>query len=143
MKSQELERTAYTVECFLNALRLDDGPVRTAIEEWLVRWLAGDTRKKGDHAIYSQGNIFCHSNARVVKSFSLPEARQTRAVWCDAAKLSAIDANAYARNGQLVMLGTAGLVLALPGTAAGTPRPSQSEQRSSNNNNNNNNNNNG
>ncbi len=41
MNAPELQRTAYTVECFLNALRLDDGPARTAIEEWLVRWHTG------------------------------------------------------------------------------------------------------
>ena len=40
MKPAELEKVAYTIECFLNALRLKDDPGRMAIEEWLVRWLA-------------------------------------------------------------------------------------------------------
>ncbi|MBK7425116.1 MAG: hypothetical protein IPJ48_19685 [Propionivibrio sp.] len=40
MNALELQRTAYTVECFLNALCLDYGPARTVIEEWLVRWPA-------------------------------------------------------------------------------------------------------
>ena len=37
MNTRNLERTAYTVECFLNSLRFPDGPPRTVIEEWLVR----------------------------------------------------------------------------------------------------------
>ena len=41
MNTNDLQRTAYTVECFLNALRLEDGPERTPLEETLVRWLAG------------------------------------------------------------------------------------------------------
>ena len=39
MATPDLERTAFTVECFLNALSLDDGPARTAVEEQLVCWL--------------------------------------------------------------------------------------------------------
>lgn len=140
MQAIELERTAYTVECFLNALRLNDGPARTQIEECLVRWLAGEQRKKGDHAIYSRSAIHCYRQGRVVQSFALPEVQQIRSIWCDGRKLSAIDGDAYAQNGRLVMLGTAGLVLTLPGAAAAAPKQ---QQRSSNNNNNNNNNNNG
>ena len=33
MKTPDLQRTAYTVECFLNALRLEDGPARTQVED--------------------------------------------------------------------------------------------------------------
>ena len=68
MNAPELQRTAYTVECFLNALRLDDGPARTAIEEWLVRWLAGAAHKKGDCVIYRKSSIDCYSGGKVVKS---------------------------------------------------------------------------
>lgn len=37
MSPDELARTAYTVECFLNALRLEDGRARTEVEARLVR----------------------------------------------------------------------------------------------------------
>jgi hypothetical protein len=137
MKPQELQRTAYTVECFLNALRLDDCAVRTELEEALVRWLADDKRHKADHLIYRQGSIFCYNNGSVSKSYSVPLARQIQTLWCNAAKLSVIDGSAFAANGQLQMLGMAGLLLTMPGsnTAASTKQ----QQRNSNNNNNNNN----
>ena len=65
MTPQDLQRTAYTVECFLNALRLEDGPDRTALEETLVRWLIDAARLKDDHLIYQQGAVSCYSRGHV------------------------------------------------------------------------------
>ena len=139
MNPAELEKVAYTVECFLNALHLKDGSGRTTVEEWLVRWLAGDTRRKEDCAIYRKANIECHSGGRIIKNFALPEAQEPRTIWCDGRKISTIDGDAY-NNGQLVMLGVAGLALTVPGVAlAGSAR--RKEESNCNNNNNNNNNN--
>ena len=118
MAAPDLQRCAYSVECFLNALRLVDGPERTAIEEWLVRWLSGPTHQKGDCVIYRQSALECYSGNRVVKNFPLPQVTQPRTLWCNGEKLSAIDAEEYVRRGNLVMLGTAGLLLTLPGAAA-------------------------
>ena len=141
MIPQNLQRTAYTVECFLNALRLEDGPKRTEIEEALVRWLSDAARLKDDHLIYQHNSVSCYSRGQVVKSFALPQARQVQTLWCNSAKLSAIDGAAFSSSAKLVMLGSGGLMLAMPGVvAAQNPRE---QQRSSNNNNNNNNNNNG
>ena len=139
MNTNDLQRTAYTVECFLNALRLEDGPARTQVEEPLVRWLADSARGKQDHLIYQEGRISCHAGGKVVQSYDVPQARQIQTLWCNSAKLSAIDSAAYSRNAQLVMLGTAGLFLTLPGQL---PAKERDKGRSSNNNNNNNNNNN-
>ena len=138
MNTNDLQRTAYTVECFLNALRLEDGPARTQIEEPLVRWLADGARGKHDHLIYQQGRITCHAGGKVVQGFDVPQARQIQTLWCNGAKLSAIDGAAYSRDAQLVMLGTAGLFLTLPGQL---PAKERDKGRSNNNNNNNNNNN--
>ena len=136
MNTNDLQRTAYTVECFLNALRLEDGPARTQVEEPLVRWLAHSARGKQDHLIYQEGRIDCHAGGKVVQSYDVPQARQIQTLWCNSAKLSAIDSAAYSRNAQLVMLGTAGLFLTLPGQL---PAKERDKSRSNNNNNNNNN----
>lgn len=141
MSTNDLQRTAYTVECFLNALRLEDGPERTQLEETLVRWLADAARGKQDHLIYQEGRISCQAGGKAVQSFDTPQARQIQTLWCNGAKLSAIDGAAYSRDAQLVMLGTAGLFLTLPGQVAA--KDAKDKRRSSNNNNNNNNNNNG
>lgn len=144
MPAKSILRTAYTVECFLNSLRLKDGPERTQLEENLVYWLADSTRQKSDCLIYQNGIVGCYSNNRMLKSFEVPDAQQSQTIWCNPAKLSAIDAQSYARNGALVMLGTAGLLLTLPGSAAAQQAMGGSNLgagMSSNNNNNNNNNN--
>jgi hypothetical protein len=142
MGPNDLQRTSYTVECFLNALRMNDGRDRTKVEEWLVRQMSSDANREG-YAIYHRGNIYCHSRrGRVVQSLSLPEVTQSRTLWCNSKKLSAIDGSAYANNGALVMLGTTGLILSMPGTGDASGM-AQKKERSSNNNNNNNNNNNG
>lgn len=124
---------------FLNALRLEDGPARTQIEEPLVRWLADSARSKKDHLIYQEGRITCHAGE---DGAELRRAAGTadQTLWCNGAKLSAIDGAAYSRDTQLVMLGTAGLFLTLPGQL---PAKEKDKGRNSNNNNNNNNNNNG
>ena len=137
MNFQNLARTAYTVERFLNALRLDDGSERTELEENLVRWLSADTRGKGDHLIYQRGTILCYSNARVLKRFTVPQAQQSQTLWCNSNKLSAIDASAFNQNARLVMLGTGGLTLSMSSDI------NTANARNKNNNNNNNNNNNG
>ena len=147
MSTTNLERTAYTVECFLNSLRLNDGPARTAIEEWLTRWLADGTRKSGDCAIYGKSTIDCYSDNKVVKSFAVPEVTQPRTIWCDGSKLSVIDGEEFLGTGKLVMLGVAGLVLTMPGVAAADAAARRKQNDgdggggNSNNNNNNNNNN--
>ena len=71
MSTNDLQRTAYTVECFLNALRLEDGPTRTQVEEPLVRWLADSARGKQDHLIYQEGRITCHAGGKDRKSTRL------------------------------------------------------------------------
>lgn len=115
MSTRNLKRTAYTVECFLNALKLEDGPQRTRVEEPLVRWLSDGIRSKQDHLIYQDGRIDCYSGSRAVQSFEVPKAMQAQTLWCDGSKLSIIDATAFTQNARLVMLGTAGLQLHVPG----------------------------
>ncbi|HSP78199.1 MAG TPA: hypothetical protein VLQ93_06700 [Myxococcaceae bacterium] len=142
MSPQELQRTAHTVECFLNALGLEDGPERTRLEEWLVNWLTKE-EAAGPYAIYNRASIHCYAGDHLTKSFSLPGVTERRTIWCDRKKLSIIDAQALSRSGKLVMLGTAGLALGMPGS----PDEPDGKQRLgggllSNNNNNNNNNNN-
>lgn len=135
---QELQRTAHTVECLFDSLPMADGRERAEIEEWVVKWLCSRAGN-GGYAIYHQGQLHCHAEGRVVRSFPLPGIEQTRAIWCDRGKISLIDGNAYAAAGALVMLGSAGL--------AQRPQDSGSAgsgiEIGSNNNNNNNNNNNG
>ena len=115
MQPQELQRAAYTVECFLNALRLDDGPERTELEETLVHWRMDAARLKDDHLIYQEHAVACYSRGHVTAYHEVPKARQEKTLWCNAAKLSAIDGPAFSQNAQLVMLGTGGLVLGMPG----------------------------
>ena len=143
MSLADLPRIAHTVECFLNALRLEDSRARTEIEEWLSKWLAAESGPKLRHVVYSRSNIYCYADGKIVHSFSLPTTTEIRSLWCDGQKISIIDGDAYQNGGKLVMLGLGGLILTLPGAAAAAGTPRAKEQRSSNNNNNNNNNNNG
>ena len=146
MATPDLERTAFTVECFLNALSLDDGPARTAVEEQLVRWLVRADGRKDDCLIYRKSGVECFSGGKMVQRFELPEVKQARTLWCDGNTLSAIDGAEQAASGKLVMLGTAGLALTLAGMAAastGERKKKDGGGGNSNNNNNNNNNNNG
>jgi len=139
---QEIQRAAHTVECFLNALRLEDGPDRTRVEESLVKWLTSDQASK-PHAIYTRSNIHCYDGDQLARSFSLPAVSEPLTIWCDRKKLSVIDNRAYVSSGKVVMLGTAGLMLALPGSPEEEDPNRPGEAKQSNNNNNNNNNNNG
>lgn len=139
MKSADLVRTAYTVECFLNALRVADGRERTSTEASLVNWL-GDEKNREGYVVYHEGNLFHHRGRVITHQAALPQATLKRTLWCNGKKLSIIDGIAYTDNGRLLMLGTAGLILSMPGSGNAA---SKKEQRSSNNNNNNNNNNNG
>ena len=133
MSTQRLQRTAYTVECFLNALRLEDGTDRTEVEEALVRWLMDDARRKDDHLIYRDQTVSCYCHNRVTQSFAVPLARQKQTIWCNADKLSSIDGSAFNDSGKLVMLGTGGLLLGLPGAVAAS-EPKDKKRNSNNNN---------
>jgi len=142
MGPQALERIAYTVECFLNALRLPDGRERTVVEEMLVRWLARDAGKDG-YVVYNLGNLFCHgAGGRLKKSLQLADAKEGRTLWCDGRRISLVETRAYEKGGKLAMLGTAGLILTMPGSGAAALSPEKRERSSNNNNNNNKNNNN-
>ena len=109
-----LQRTAQTVERFLNALRLADDSARTELEETLVRWLVDGARLQEDHLVYQQFAISCYSRGHMIEHYEVPWADQTRTLWCNARKLSAIDGPAFTLNAQLIMQGTGGLVLTLP-----------------------------
>ncbi|MDQ5881511.1 MAG: hypothetical protein QG616_1342, partial [Pseudomonadota bacterium] len=118
MGPQELAKTAYTVECFFNALRMHDGRARTEAEEKVVRWLASGTGKE-NYVVYNLGNIyFYRGGSKPSQSVSLPDVKEGRAIWCDGRKLSLLDASMFEKAGKLVMLGTAGLILTMPGTGA-------------------------
>lgn len=153
MNPDRLEKIAFTVERFLNAARIPDGRDRTLVEERLTRTLA-DHEREAPYAVISQGSLFCYANKRLISSCRLPPAVSSsgpdKAIWCDGGRVSAIDADAYGRAGQLVMLGSLGLVFSMPGALAeDDAQESRGKKKetetsiSSNNNNNNNNNNNG
>ena len=120
MTPKELERIAYTVECFFNATRTEDGPERTAHEERLVRWFHAHAASK-PYAIYQDGNVFCYLNGRMGKSFALGGHAPGKTIWCDGRKISLIDGKAFGNGGALVMLGTTGLILTMPGTVGAHP----------------------
>ena len=118
MGPQELERIAYTVECFLNALRVHDGSERTEIEEKLVNWFARDAGKER-YAVYNLGSIYCYAKGnKVEQSFSLTGVKEGTTVWCDGRKVSLIDTAVYEKAGRVVLLGAAGLLMTMPGTGA-------------------------
>ena len=114
MHPQDLQHTAHTVECFLNALRLEDGPARTELEETLVLWLVDAARLEDDHLVYEACAISCYSRGHVTAYYEVPLARQEMTLWCSAKKLSEIDGTAFSQHAQLVMRGTGRLVLSLP-----------------------------
>ena len=116
MRPQDLQHTAHTVECFLNALRLEDGPARTELEETLVLWLVDAARLEDDHLIYEACAISCYSRGHVTAYYEVPLARQETTLWCSAKKLSEIDGPTFSQHAQLVMRGTGGLVLTPPDT---------------------------
>ena len=110
-----MEKLAYTVECFLNATRTPDGGERTAREAQLVKFLQGDGKR---YAVYQGGNVFCHERpGKAADSFTLGKPVEGKSIWCDGRKISAVDTEAFRLNGKLVMLGAAGLILTMPGTA--------------------------
>jgi len=117
MHPQDLQHTARTVECFLNALRLEDGPARTELEETLVLWLVDTARLEDDHLIYEACAISCYSRGHVTAYYEVPLARLEKTLWCSARKLSEIDGPTFSQHAQLVMRGTGGLVLTLPKTS--------------------------
>lgn len=136
MLPPDLQSTAYTVECFLNALRLEDGSERTELEETLVYWLMDAARLKDDHLIYQDGAVSCYSRGHLTAHYPVSMSSQTQTLWCNATKLSVIDGSAFSQSAQLVMLGTGGLLLAMPGNS-GAVDVAKDRQRSSKNNNNN------
>lgn len=155
MNPLDLERTACTVENFLNALRLPDGATRTQIESALVQWLAADPRAKQRYVIYQHGKIDCFTRQPnglplppVVRSFAVPaDVQETRVLWCDSRKLSVLNPIEWTKKGLPLFLGTAGLLLTLPGIppsfADMPPQRKEGGGEVSYSNNNNNNNNNG
>lgn len=116
MRPQDLQRTAHTVECFLNALRLEDGPARTELEETLVLWLVDAARLEDDHLVYEACGISCYSRGHVTAYYEVPLACLEKTLWCSAKKLSEIDSLAFSQHAQLIMRGTGDLVLSLPET---------------------------
>lgn len=155
MSAPDLARAACTVECFLNAMRMEDGPERTAIEEKLVRWLTRSGHQEGDCLVWNNTNIDCYSQNKVVDSFAVPmAAKPEKPLWSNGSQLSMIDGAKFMGGGTLAMLGVGGLLLSMSGDAAAeaalrgaisnsSSSNSSSGSGNSNNNNNNNNNNNG
>ena len=126
MTPKELERIAYTVECFFNATRTEDSRERTLHEERLVRWFHANAASKPS-AIYQEGQVFCYLGGRMGKSFALGGDARGKTIWCDGRKISLIDGNAFRNGGAIVMLGTTGLILTMPGAVEAHPRDRQSE----------------
>jgi hypothetical protein len=119
----DLERTAYTIECFLNALRMNDGLARTKVEVGIVRWLASSVRAKDDSAVYSKSVIDCFSRGRNLKSYEIPEITLDKAVWTDGSQISEIDHDEYLSTGKIVKLGMEGLDLSMPAGPAAEVSP--------------------
>lgn len=93
--------------------------------------------------IYQDGSVFCYLHGTMGKSFALAGLVQGRTLWCDGSKISCIDGQAFRSAGTLVMLGSAGLIMTMPGTAGAHPKQGGAEfemsfDASDNNNNNNN-----
>jgi len=129
MNPGETEKIAYTVECFLNATRMPDGPERVKHEAWLVNWFLVQSGRKV-YAIFRKGQVSCHEpGGGVANSFRLVGAKEVRLLWCDGRKISALDEAAYSRNGSLVRLGSAGLLLTLPGGVRSLPGAEAPEQQ--------------
>lgn len=118
MTRPDLERTAYTVECFFNALRLNDGAERTHVETILTRWLAGPAHREDEFLIYSNSKIECRSRGKEYNTYEVPKANQDKTIWCDGSSIAIIDGEEFRNNGKLVMLGIDGLDLSLPPAAA-------------------------
>lgn len=118
MSRPDLERTAYTVECFLNALRLIDGPERTKLEAILTRWLAAPGHREDEFVIFSAGRIECRSRGKEYNTFKVPEARQDKTIWCDGSHIAIVDGDEFWSTGKLVMQGMDGLDLSLPQASA-------------------------
>ncbi|WP_028451660.1 hypothetical protein [Chitinilyticum aquatile] len=132
MATATLEKTAFTLEQFLNACGLPDGPARTAIEARLVDYLQQGQPKK-DYVVYHAQQLSCYHAGVQKKYFPVSEATRTLVIWTDGRQISRLDGAAFANNGQLVMLGAAGLGISSAAAAR------QKEKNSNNNNNNNNN----
>ena len=120
MTRPDLERTAFTVECFLNALRLNDGAERTHVEAILTRWLAGPAHREDEFLVYSNLKIECRSRGKEYNTFEVPQAELDKTVWCNGSQIEIIDGEEFRNNGKLVMLGIAGLDFSLPVAAATT-----------------------
>ena len=115
MPRLDLEKTAYIIECFLNVLRISDGPDRTGLESILVRWLASPAHHKSDCVIYIDAKVICRSRGQDISVFETPQACQSQALWCDGNRISIIDAKMFRDSAKLEMLGTEGLDLTMPG----------------------------
>ena len=115
----DLERTAYTVECFLNALRWNDGAERTKVEAILTRWLATPGHRLDEFIVNDGKKIQCFSRGKEYNAFEMPEAKQDRTIWCDGSQIAIIDGDEFRRSGKLVKLGVDGLDFSMPVPAAG------------------------
>lgn len=116
MPRLDTEKTAYVIECFLNALRLSDGPDRTGLESILVRWLASPAHHKTDCVIYIDKKVICRSRGQDISVFETPHACQNRALWCDGNRISIIAAKTFHDSAKLEMLGMDGLDMTMPGS---------------------------
>jgi hypothetical protein len=121
MSKPDIERTAYTIECFLNALRMSDGPERTRIEVGIVRWLASTVRGKEDCVVFSKSVIDCFNRGKNLKSYDVPEVSLGKAIWCDGTRISEIDREEYLSSGKLIKLGMGDLDLTMPAPSAAPP----------------------
>jgi hypothetical protein len=121
MSKPDIARTAYTIERFLNALRMSDGPERTRIEVGIVRWLASTVRGKEDCVVFSKSVIDCFNRGKNLKSYDVPEVSLEKAIWCDGTHISEIDREEYLGSGKLIKLGTGDLDLSMPEPALPSP----------------------
>lgn len=114
MAQLDIERTAFTIECFLNTLRLADGKDRTGLEAILSRWLSSRGHRKGDFVLYDEQKVKCNSGGREFNSFEVLQAVQSNAVWTDGVDISIVDGEAFRAGKGIVKLGSAGLDFSMP-----------------------------
>lgn len=116
MSKPDLERAAHTVECFMNALRVPDGPKRTAVEEMLTRWLGGPVRGKTDCIVYHAAKVDCYLGGRPMKTYELPGVAELRTIWSDGTHIIVIDGEAFRSTRSLIALEDQELDFSMPET---------------------------
>ena len=118
MSKPDLARAAHTVECFMNALRIPDGPQRTAVEEMLTRWLGGPVRGKTDCVVYHAGRVDCYLGGKPMKHYDVPGVSELRTIWCDGTHIAVIDGEALRTTRMVVPLEDQSLDISMPGAPA-------------------------